>query len=162
MADEQQFCTFFLDDRFFGVDVEKVQEVIRYLPITPIPLAPPVIYGLINLRGQIVTAVDLRRLLQLTDRAPDRQPMNIVVQSWEGTFSLLVDRIGDVMQVDPACFEHPPDTLDGIARELIQGTYKLQGRLLLTLNVEKLFRSNMLNRVVERRESNDQGRPASA
>jgi purine-binding chemotaxis protein CheW len=162
VADEQQFCTFFLDDRFFGVDVEKVQEVIRYLPITPIPLAPPVIYGLINLRGQIVTAVDLRRLLQLTDRAPDRQPMNIVVQSWEGTFSLLVDRIGDVMQVDPACFEHPPDTLDGIARELIQGTYKLQGRLLLTLNVEKLFRPNMLNRVVERRESNDQGRPASA
>ncbi len=160
MADEQQFCTFFLDDRFFGVDVEKVQEVIRYLPITPIPLAPPVIYGLINLRGQIVTAIDLRRLLQLTDRTTDQRPMNIVVQTWEGTFSLLVDRIGDVMQVDPTCFEHPPDTLDGIARELIQGTYKLQGRLLLTLNVEKLFRSNMLNRAATRREPNNQSEQA--
>lgn len=162
MANEQQFCTFFLDDRFFGVDVEKVQEVIRYLPITPIPLAPPVIYGLINLRGQIVTAIDLRRLLQLADRATDRRPMNIVVQTREGTFSLLVDRIGDVMQVDPACFEHPPDTLDGIARELIQGTYKLQGRLLLTLNVEKLFRPNMLNRVAERRESASSSEQAPA
>lgn len=162
MSDEQQFCTFFVDDRFFGVDVEKVQEVIRYLPITPIPLAPPVIYGLINLRGQIVTAVDLRRLLQLPDRTADRQPMNIVVQTREGTFSLLVDRIGDVMQIDQGCFEHPPDILDGVARELIQGTYKLQGRLLLTLNVEKLFRPNMLNRVAERREPDAQGQQASA
>lgn len=149
MADEQQLCTFFLDDRFFGVDVEKVQEVIRYLPITPVPLAPHVVRGLINLRGQIVTAVDLRRLLQVADRAADLHPMNIVVQTREGIFSLLVDRIGDVMEVDPTCFEHPPDTLDGIARELIQGTYKLQGRLLLTLNVDKLFRADILNRITE-------------
>ncbi len=160
MADEQQLCTFFLDDRFFGVSVENVQEVIRYLPITPVPLAPPVIRGLINLRGQIVTAVDLRRLLQLADRTADLRPMNIVVQTREGIFSLLVDRIGDVMGVDPACFEHPPDTLDGIARELIQGTYKLQGRLLLTLNVAKLFRPNILNRGAERQEPDGQSDPA--
>lgn len=146
MVGEQQFCTFFLDDRFFGVEVEKVQEVIRYQTITPVPLAPPTVRGLINLRGQIVTAVDLRRLLQMGDRLDERLPMNIVVQTWEGTFSLLVDRIGDVLEVHGEHFEHPPDTLEGIARELIQGTYKLQGRLLLTLNVEKLFNPDVLNR----------------
>ena len=146
MADRRQFCTFFLDDRFFGVDVEKVQEVIRYQIITPVPLAPRVVRGLINLRGQIVTAVDLRRLLQVEDRQDRRLPINIVSQTSQGIFSLLVDRIGDVLEVDEACFEHPPDTLEGIARELIQGTYKLQGRLLLLLNVEKLFSPAILNR----------------
>ncbi len=152
MADLRQFCTFFLDDRFFGVDVEKVQEVIRYQIITPVPLAPPVVRGLINLRGQIVTAVDLRRLLQVEDRQDGRLPINIVFQTWQGIFSLLVDRIGDVLEVDQSAFERPPDTLEGIARELIQGTYKLQGRLLLMLNVEKLFSPAILNR--QRRAAN--------
>lgn len=146
MADHRQFCTFFLEDRFFGVEVEKVQEVIRYQVITPVPLASPVIRGLINLRGQIVTAIDLRRLLQVDDRTDDRRPINIVVHTRQGTFSLLVDRIGDVLDVDQARFEHPPDTLEGIARELIQGTYKLQGCLLLTLNIDKLFNPALLNR----------------
>ena len=146
MADRRQFCTFFLDDRFFGVDVEKAQEVIRYQIITPGPLAPRVARGPLNLRGQIVTAGDLRRLLQVEDRQDGRLPINIVFQTWQGIFSLLVDRIGDVLEVDEACFEHPPDTLEGIARELIQGTYKLQGRLLLLLNVEKLFSPAILNR----------------
>lgn len=146
MTDRRQFCTFFLDDRFFGVNVEKVQEVIRYQVITPVPLAPPVVRGLINLRGQIVTAVDLRRLLQVGERSDGRLPINIVFQTWQGIFSLLVDRIGDVLEVDQASFEHPPDTLEGIARELIQGAYKLQGRLLLMLNVDKLFSPAILNR----------------
>ena len=146
MADQRQLCTFFLDDRFFGIEVGKVQEVIRYQPITPVPLAPSVVRGLINLRGQIVTAIDLRRLLQVGDRLDQRLPINIVIQTWQSTFSLLVDRIGDVLEVNEACFEHPPDTLDGIARELIRGAYKLQGRLLLVLNVEKLFSLEILNR----------------
>ncbi len=146
MAGAKQFCTFFLDDRFLGVEVDQVQEVIRHQTITPVPLAPPVIRGLINLRGQIVTAVDLRRLLQIGDRTGARLPMNIVVHTREGIFSLLVDRIGDVLEVDTACFEQPPDILDGIDRDLIQGTYKLQDRLLLTLNVEKIFSSDILNR----------------
>ncbi|MDQ5911090.1 MAG: purine-binding chemotaxis protein CheW [Pseudomonadota bacterium] len=146
MADHRQFCTFFLDDRFFGVEVEKVQEVIRYQIVTPVPLASPVICGLINLRGQIVTAIDLRRLLRLADRTDDRRPINIVVHTRQGTFSLLVDRIGDVLDVEQSSFEHPPDTLDGIARELIQGTYKLPDCLLLTLNIDKLFNPALLNR----------------
>lgn len=146
MSDQHQLCTFFLNERFFGIGVEKVQEVIRYQTITPVPLAPGVVRGLINLRGQIVTAVDLRRLLQMEERSGERLPINIVIQTRQSIFSLLVDRIGDVLEVEEDSFEHPPDTLDGIARELIRGAYKLQGRLLLVLNVGKLFSPDILNR----------------
>ena len=93
-----------------------------------------------------MTAVDLRRLLQVEDRPDDRLPINIVIQTRQSIFSLLVDRIGDVLEVEEVSFEHPPDTLEGIARELIRGAYKLQGRLLLVLNVEKLFSPDILNR----------------
>ena len=146
MADQRQLCTFFLEERFFGIEVERVQEVIRYQTVTPVPLAPAVVRGLINLRGQIVTAIDLRRLLQVEDRADERLPINIVMHARQGIFSFLVDRIGDVLEVDEDSFEHPPDTLDGIARELIRGAYKLQGRLLLVLNIAKLFSPEILHR----------------
>lgn len=146
MADQRQLCTFFLEERFFGIEVERVQEVIRYQTVTPVPLAPAVVRGLINLRGQIVTAIDLRRLLQVEDRADERLPINIVMHARQGIFSLLVDRIGDVLEVDEDSFEYPPDTLDGIARELIRGAYKLQGRLLLVLNIAKLFSPEILHR----------------
>ena len=82
----------------------------------------------------------------MEDRTDDRLPINIVIQTRQSIFSLLVDRIGDVLEVEEDSFEHPPDTLEGIARELIRGAYKLQGRLLLVLNVEKLFSPDILNR----------------
>src|SRR5262249_48304790 len=82
--EKNQFCTFVLDGHFFGVEVHKVQEVIRYLEMTRVPLAPPVVQGLINLRGQIVTAIDLRRRLQLRERPADRLPMNVVIRTDDG------------------------------------------------------------------------------
>jgi len=137
MANERQFCTFLVDGLYFGVEVLQVQEVIRYQEMTRVPLANPVIRGLINLRGQIVTAVDLRRRLDLCDRPEGSLPMNVVVRTAEGVLSLLVDEIGDVLDVDPATFERPPETISGIARELVSGIYKLKGRLLLILDTEK-------------------------
>jgi purine-binding chemotaxis protein CheW len=137
VATARQFCTFFLGHLFFGVEVNRVQEVIRYQPITPVPLAPAAVHGLINLRGQIVTAIDLRRLLELEALADDHTPMNIVVHAQQDTFSLLVDRIGDVLTVTEDNFERSPDTLTGIGRELIQGAYKLPESLLLVLDVDK-------------------------
>jgi purine-binding chemotaxis protein CheW len=137
MASNQQFCTFFLNDLFFGVEVEKVQEVIRFQETTRVPLAPKVVGGLINLRGQIVTALDLRRRLELPER-PDKQvPMNVVIRTDEGALSLLVDEIGDVVEVEQNDFEPVPDTLAGTARELIRGAFKLKNRLLLLLDTEK-------------------------
>lgn len=135
-AGTAQYCTFYLDTHYVGVEVEKVQEVIRYLDRTRVPLAPAVVRGLINLRGQIVLALDLRRQLGLPDRADDR-PMNVVVRSADGAVSLLVDEIGDVMTVPVAAFERPPDTLTGPARDLIRGAFKLDGRLLLVLDADK-------------------------
>jgi purine-binding chemotaxis protein CheW len=106
-----------------------------------VPLAPPVVRGLINLRGQIVTAIDLRRRLELTDRPVDQLPVNVVVQTDDGAFSLLVDEIGDVLGVEEKLFEPPPDTLRGTARELIRGAYKLNDRLMLLLDIDKVLRA---------------------
>src|SRR3984885_7504596 len=132
-----QFSTFFVADLFFGVDVLNVQEVLRFQQMTPVPQAPRVIEGLINLRGQIVTAIDMRRRLGLPPRAGDKSPMNMVVRTSDGAVSLLVDEIGDVLDMDAATYERPPENLDPCARELIRGVYKLKGRLLLVLDAER-------------------------
>src|SRR5579875_3258105 len=96
-AGTRQFATFFVDGLFFGVDVLDVQEVLRYQEMTSVPLAPEVITGLINLRGQIVTALDLRRRLNLKPRADEDEPMNAVIRTKDGVVSFLVDEIGDVV-----------------------------------------------------------------
>jgi purine-binding chemotaxis protein CheW len=137
MSPPAQYCTFYVDRYFLGVEVQKVQEVLRYQEMTRVPLAPKVLAGLINLRGQIVIAIDLRRRLALRDAPPDAIPMNIVVRNDDTAVSLLVDEIGDVLEVGEECFERCPDVLTGPARELIRGIYKLKERLLLILDVEK-------------------------
>ena len=139
MAGKKQFSTFVVDQLLFGVGVEKVQEVIRYQEMTRVPLAPSVVKGLINLRGQIVTAVDLRRRLGLRERAPTDLPMNVVIRHEDGAVSLLVDEIGDVLEVEEEAFELPPGTLAGEARELIGGVYKLKGTLLIALDTDKML-----------------------
>ena len=138
MATSQQFCTFFLDGHFFGTPVPQVQEVIQYQTMTRVPLAPDVVSGLINLRGQIVSAIDLRRRLGLKERPEGQLPMNVVVRTTEGAVSLLVDEIGDVIEVEEGMLESPPETLQGFAREVVRGVYKLAGRLLLALDIEKV------------------------
>jgi purine-binding chemotaxis protein CheW len=93
--------------------------------------------GLINLRGQIVTAIDMRRKLGLPPRPAGRLPMNMVVRSDDGPVSLLVDEIGDVLQPDAATFELPPDNAPQVSRELLVGVYKLKDRLLLVLDPDR-------------------------
>lgn len=133
----QQFCTFYLDDLFFGVDVLKVQEIIRHQEMTHVPLAPSIVRGLINLRGQIVTAIDLRRRLHLPDRADDGLFMNVIIHTRDAASSLLVDRIGDVLEVEDALLDAPPHNLQKSVSQLVRGVYKLDGRLLLILDTEK-------------------------
>jgi purine-binding chemotaxis protein CheW len=134
-----QFCTFYVDGLCFGIGVREVQEVIRYQEMTRVPLAASVVRGLINLRGQIVTAIDLRRRLELGDRvgASESLPMNLVVRTDDGVVSLLVDEIGEVVEVEEDTFEGPPPTLDGVARELVRGVYKREGSLLLVLDTSR-------------------------
>lgn len=142
----QTYCTFYLERYYFGIEVEQVQEIIRFQEITPVALAPDVVKGLINLRGQIVTAIDLRTLLELPARESDEVPMNIVVRTPQGAFSLLADRIGDVLELSDDSFEPPPDNLQGMASELIQRAYKLDGSLLLTMAIDKVVSADVLNR----------------
>ncbi len=137
METQKLYCTFFLDDLFLGIDVLKVQEILLYQEMTPVPLAHPVISGLINLRGQVVTAMDLRLRLGLTERDPEQLPMNVIVQTKGDTVSLLVDEIGDVVEVDDSAFEPPPETIKGTIRNLIDGVYKLNDQLLLVVDAER-------------------------
>ncbi len=132
----RQFCTFSLDGLLFGVDVATVQEVIRYQEMTEVPLAHRVVRGLINLRGQLVTALDLRRRLGLTERCENERPMNVVVRTEDGAVAFLVDAIGDVVTVEPDRWEPAPTTLAVSTRALIPGAYKLDDRLLLLLDVD--------------------------
>jgi purine-binding chemotaxis protein CheW len=132
-----QFSTFYVADLIFGVDVLHVQEVLRFQPMTPVPQAPAVIEGLINLRGQIVTAIDMRRRLGLPVRPGGKTPMNMVVRTTDGAVSLLVDEIGDVLDMDAATYERPPENLSAEARDLVRGVYKLRDKLLLVLDEER-------------------------
>ncbi len=145
MARKRQFCTFFLNDQFLGVPVEHVQEVIRFQEMTRVPLVPPVIRGLINLRGQIVMAIDLRRRFGMPERPESEPPMNVVVRTDDGAVSFLVDEIGDVLEAEEDSFEAPPDTLRGPGRDMVRGVYKLRERLMLVLDAERAVAAGDLN-----------------
>lgn len=134
---KHQYCTFYVDELFLAIDVQQVQEVIRYQEMTRVPLAPTAIRGLINLRGQIVTAIDLRCWLGMQTRDPLELPMNVIVRDGSNAVSLLVDRIGDVIEVDDELFEASPSTVCASVRGLIQGAYKLSDRLLLLLDTAR-------------------------
>ena len=138
MADVQQLCTFTVGDMYLGIDVRLVQEVFRHQAMTTVPLAPPAVAGLMNLRGEIVTAVDLGSRLGLADRESAEPPMNVVVRAPDnGVFSLLVDDIGKVVDVASLELDALPATLSGPRRDLLLGCYRLPGRLLLLLNIER-------------------------
>ena len=137
MTEQKQFCTFYINKHMFGVKVEQVQGVFRYQEMTTVPLAPPEVRGLINLRGQIITAIDLRLRLGMEPGPEDKLPMNVVVRTKDGVVSLLVDEIGDVLEVADDVYERPPETIPQEVRNLVLGVYKLEGKLLLILDSEK-------------------------
>lgn len=137
-CETKQLCTFTLANQHFGIDAQLVQEVIRYQEMTDVPLAPSCIRGLINLRGQIVTALDLRIRFGMPPLSEDRLPMNIVIRTDDGPVSLLVDKIGDVVSVDQEDFESPPDTTRPAIRKLLLGAYKLRNQLLLVINTSEI------------------------
>lgn len=132
----RQFATFEVDDQLFGVEVGAVQEVLSFSEYTPVPLAPSSVGGLFNLRGQVIAAVDLRVQLGLERRVIDGPVMNVILRADDEPVSLLVDRIGEVIDLDESRFEPPPDTLSGPVRDLVVGTYKLDDRLMLALDVK--------------------------
>lgn len=136
-----QFCTFHVGDLLLGIEVAQIQEVLRKTPVTPVPKTPPAISGLINLRGQIVTAVDLRKMFKSAVDSETDAPTMLILDSGAELRSLVVDAVGDVVTVDEGEYEEPPDTLRGESRRLIRGAYKLRDRLLLLLDIEHTMKS---------------------
>ncbi len=137
-ATSGQLATFRLDGDLYGVEVQHVQEVLRSQRITRVPLAPAAVAGLINLRGRIVTAIELRERLGRAPRPAGTDAVVVVVRVRGEVVSLLVDAVADVVDVDAGAFEGPPDTLEGPARDLLRGAYKLAGQLLLALDAERV------------------------
>ncbi len=134
-----QLSTFHVGKYLFGVDVALVQEVVRLQQITPVPLAPPEIAGLINLRGEVLTAIDLRARLGLPPAKGDREPVNVVVRVDDEPVSLLVDEIGGVLEVSQVPFEQTPSTVGERVRDLLLGAYTLPDQLLLALNARRVL-----------------------
>ena len=132
-----QFCTFHVGELLLGIEVAQIQEVLRDTKVTPVPKTPAAVSGLINLRGQIVTAVDLRTLFGLDgEQNTDGGSVMLIVDSDAELHSLAVDSVGDVVEVEENDYEEPPDTLKGESRKLIRGAYKLKSGLLLLLDEE--------------------------
>ncbi len=139
---KKQYCTFQLGNLDFGVEVLNVQEVMLQPKITAVPLAPQVVRGLMNLRGQIVPSIDLRERLGLPTNN-DSLPMCVVLTSDDGPVSLLVDQIGDVVEIGEEAFEPTPATVQGETQKIVAGVYKLVNRLLLVLDVERALTFDM-------------------
>lgn len=137
-ASERQLCTARVGDLLLGLDVLSIQEVQSSNDVTVIPQSAPAISGLINLRGQIATAIDLRVVFGVKPR-PDSDLIQIVVRHRGEPVSLLVDEIGEVMTLSDEIFETPPETVDSLTRELVTGAYKLESELLLTLDVDRVI-----------------------
>jgi purine-binding chemotaxis protein CheW len=131
------YSTFSVDDRYVGIPVDRVQEVLLAQPLTPVPLAHRDISGLLNLRGQIVTSIDLRARMGLARRQDGAPSANVIITTDGGPVALLVDRLGDVLPVDDTSFEPPPDTLAADLARSIKGAFKLDDALLLDLDLDE-------------------------
>lgn len=139
-AEKRQLMTFVVAGALYGLPIDKVLEVLTHRPLTPVPLAPRSVAGLMNLRGQVVTAIDLATRLEVGPRDDDGgRPMNVVMREGEIVASLLVDAIGEVVDVEETAFQKPPETLRGRARDLIRGAYRLEGGLLLLLDAAQIL-----------------------
>jgi purine-binding chemotaxis protein CheW len=138
----RQYSTFRVADMFMGIELTRVQELLRFQEMTRVPLAPQAIEGLINLRGQIVTALDMRRILGLPPvEIKEALPMNIVIQSEGGPVSLLVDEICDVLDVPLTSSKPLPENMPAEQRELLQEVYQLETGLLLILNTDRVLQT---------------------
>ncbi len=133
------FVTMTIDQQLFGIPVLQVQDVLGPQRITRIPLAPPEVAGSLNLRGRIVTAIDVRLRLGLPPRPRSANDMSIVVDLRGELYSLMVDSVGEVLSVSSRSFERNPATLDPIWRDLSAGICRLNNQLLVVLDVSRLL-----------------------
>lgn len=135
----EDYVTFKIADQLFGIPVLKVQDILMPDHIAFIPLAPKEVAGSINLRGRIVTVIDVRVRLGLPKRSDDGQSMGVTVEHANDLYSLLVDNVGEVLSLDEKNYERSPSTLDPIWREFSSGVYRLDGILMVVLDVDRML-----------------------
>jgi len=133
------YVTVMIDDQLFGIPVLEVQDVLRHESIGRIPLVPPEVAGSLNLRGRIVTAINVRRRMGLPDRDPAEQQISVVVDHKGELYSLVIDKVGEVMTMPVDAFDKNPATLDPLWRSVSAGIYQLEGRLLVIMDVVRLL-----------------------
>lgn len=140
MADTSQFVTFYYDKHFFGLPIDEVIEINRALNVTPVPMAPEYVSGVVNLRGQILTAINLATRIGLSCDSHDekKEYNNVIMGNREEPVSLLVERIGDVMSIPTEMVEPPPDMIEGINLKFVDQVCKLESKLLIILNSKAL------------------------
>jgi len=138
-GETEEFVTFTIADQLFGIPVLKVQDVLSSYKITRIPLAPPEIMGSLNLRGRVVTAIDMRARIGLPPRPDDGDSMSIVAEHEGELYSLVVDSVGEVLALSTATFDRNPPTLDPKFRAVSDGICRLDSRLLVVLDVSRLL-----------------------
>ena len=135
----EEFVTFTIGGQLFGIPVLQIRDVLSSYQITPIPLAPPEITGSLNLRGRVVTAMDLRLRLGLSARAKEAESMSIVAENEGELYSLMVDSVGEVLALSKSAYERNPPTLDAKFRTFSDGIYRLDKQLLVVLDVNRLL-----------------------
>jgi purine-binding chemotaxis protein CheW len=138
-TDTVQFTTFFIGEELFGLDALRVHEILSFQTITTIPLAPEYVKGMMNLRGQILTVIDLGRRLGMPTAKQEEEGTNLIVESGDGQLSLFVDEIGGIIDVRHEQLLPPPGNVRGIAAEYIQGVCQLEENLLIVLNTDSVL-----------------------
>jgi purine-binding chemotaxis protein CheW len=133
-----QFSTFWVDDRLYGVNIKMVQEITKSMNVTQVPLAPGFIKGLINLRGQIATAVGLRELFEIAQNSGSGK-INVVCKSEAYLLALVVDEVGDVLELEDNLFERTPETVSMGVSRFMSGVYKLPNNLLSVIDIQKII-----------------------
>lgn len=134
-----QYCTFYLDNKHFGIPMLEVQEVMLQQALTPVPLASGVIRGLMNLRGSIVVSIDMRRRLGLAPTEKEEDSIQVITQGPLGLVGWMVDQMGEVADLDPADGETPPGTVAASSRELMKSVFQLETGLLMVLDGERIL-----------------------
>lgn len=142
--DSNEYVTAYLAGQLVGIPVLDVHDVLKAQKLTPVPLAPDSIAGVMNLRGKIVTAVDLRTHLGFEPREEDEPYMSVVIEYKDVPYSLMIDKVGDVISVPSGAFERNPVTLDSRLKDVSNGVYQLEDALLIILDVDKLLNFDLL------------------
>ena len=138
-SDQPEYVTMIIGGQWFGIPVLSVQDVLGPQNIAMIPLAPPEVAGSLNLRGRIVTAIDPRVRLGLPNREDGERAMSVVVEHVGELYSLLIDQVGEVLKLPSSRFEHNPASLDSRWRDISSGIYRLDDRLLIVIDIERLL-----------------------